>query len=68
MDSIRIIEQPDIEKVRSFIRDECGDKAQHVYVHGSGVYFGVDKNKGVFVDVFDQDTVSDYISSFDKGE
>jgi len=61
IEEIAIIGQPDLEAVRALIREEAGD-ADMMEVYNSGITFIFDKNRGVGIDDFDHDTLSDYLN------
>jgi len=60
IDEIAIIGQPDLESVRLLIREEAGD-VEAMEVYNAGITFTFDKNRGVGIDAFDNDTLSDYL-------
>jgi len=62
IDEVNIVGQPDLESVRLLIREEAGD-GEFIQVDKNGITFMLDKNKGVVVDDFDNDTLSDYIDA-----
>jgi len=61
IEEVYVIEQPSIELVQALLREESGDEYMEVYA--AGITFVFDKNKGVVVDDFDNDTLSDYMIS-----
>jgi len=61
IEEVYVIAQPDLESVRALIREEAGED-EFMEVYKAGITFMLDKNKGVAVDDFDNDTLSDYIT------
>jgi len=61
IEEVAIIGQPDLESVRSLIREEAGDD-KFIQVDKNGITFIFDKNRGVGIDDFDHDTLADYLN------